>query len=131
MDYDITQMRTTDTPYITDWFAVSIRWLFLLGLVISLSLGGNLLALPNILLIGLAFWNIVLTLLTGLNRRLPFHREIGLSVDIVLAAAYFVLAGGYTNPGFWIVFLPLMTAALYFEIIGALVSAVLMTAKLL
>ena len=47
-------MRTTDTPYITDWFAVSIRWLFLLGLVISLSLGGNLLALPNILLIGLA-----------------------------------------------------------------------------
>jgi len=85
--------------------AVSIRWLFLLGLVISLSLGGNLLALPNILLIGLAFWNIVLTLLTGLTAACLSHREIGLSVDIVLAAAYFVLAGGYTNPGFWIVFL--------------------------
>jgi len=79
-------------------------------------------------LIGLAFWNIVLTLLTGLNRRLPFHREIGLSVDIVLAAAYFVLAGGIPIPVSGLCFLPLMTAALYFEIIGALVSAVLMTA---
>jgi signal transduction histidine kinase len=121
-------MRTTDSPYITDWFAVSIRWLFLLGLTISLSVGGNLLVLPNILLIGLACWNIVLTLLTGFNRRLAFHREIGLGVDIVFATAYFALAGGYTNPAFWIVFLPLITSALYFELIGALITAVLMTA---
>jgi len=120
-------MRTTDTPYITDWFAVTIRWLFLLGLVVSLSLGGNILALPNILLLGLACWNIVLTLLTGLNRRLGFHREICLGIDIVFAVAFFVLSGGYTNPAFWIVFLPLMTAALYFEIIGALISAILIT----
>ena len=121
-------MRTTDTPYITDWFAVSIRWLFLLGLIISLSLGENLIALPNILLVGLASWNIVLTLLTGLNRRLDYHRQISLAIDIVFAAAFFILTGGYSNPAFWVVFLPLITAALYFEIIGALISAVLMTA---
>jgi signal transduction histidine kinase len=121
-------MRTSDSPFITDWFAVSLRWVFLLGLVISLSLGGNLLVLPNILLLGLACWNIVLTLLTGLNRRLAFHRQIGIGVDLAFATAYFVLAGGYTNPAFWIVFLPLITGALYFEIIGALISAILMTA---
>ncbi|MGD0876984.1 MAG: histidine kinase [Anaerolineales bacterium] len=121
-------MRTTDTPYITDWFAVSIRWLFLVGLVISLSLGGNFLVLPNILLVGLACWNIFLTLLTGLNRRLAFHREIGLGVDMVVATAYFGLTGGYTNPAFWIVFLPLITSALYFELTGALISAIFMTA---
>ena len=120
-------MRSTDAPYTTDWFAVSIRWLFLLGLVISLSLGGNILARPNLLLLGLACWNVVQTLLTGLNRRLAFHREICLCVDIIVAAGYFVLAGGYANPAFWIVFLPLITAALYFEIIGALIAAVLMT----
>jgi signal transduction histidine kinase len=120
-------MRTTDTPYITDWFAVSIRWLFLVGLVISLALGGNFLVLPNILLVGLACWNIFLTLLTGLNRRLAFHREIGLGVDIVIATAYFGLTGGYTNPAFWIVFLPLITSALYFELTGALISAIFMT----
>ena len=121
-------MRTTDTPYITDWFAVSIRWLFLVGLVISLALGGNFLVLPNILLVCLACWNIFLTLLTGLNRRLAFHREIGLGVDIVIATAYFGLTGGYTNPAFWIVFLPLITSALYFELTGALISAIFMTA---
>ena len=120
-------MRTTDTPYITDWFAVSIRWLFLVGLVISLALGGNFLVLPNILLVCLACWNIFLTLLTGLNRRLAFHREIGLGVDIVIATAYFGLTGGYTNPAFWIVFLPLITSALYFELTGALISAIFMT----
>ena len=119
-------MRASDTPYITDWFAVSIRWLFVLGLVITLSLGGNLLVLPNILLIGLAFWNIVLTLMTGLNRRLVYHRQISVGVDILIAAIYFILAGGYTSPAFWIVFLPLVTSALYFEMIGALISAILM-----
>jgi len=120
-------MRTFDAPYITDWFAVSIRWLFLLGLVVSLSLWGNLLSWPNLLLVILAGWNIVQTLFTGLNRRLGFHREISISVDIVIASAYFILSGGYTNPAFWIIFLPLITAALYFEWIGALISAVLMT----
>ena len=120
-------MRTTDSPYITDWFAVSVRWLFLLGVTISLSLGGKLLDWPNILLIGMAFWNIGLTLLTGLNRRLMFHREISLGVDILIAAAFFALAGGFASPAFWIIFLPLMTSTLYFEIIGALIASILMT----
>ncbi len=121
-------MRKTDTPYITDWFAVSVRWLFLLGLTISLSLGGKLFDLPNILLVSLVCWNIVLTLLTGLSRRLMFHREISSGVDILVAAAYFALAGGFASPAFWIVFLPLMTSTLYYELIGALISSVLMTA---
>ncbi len=84
--------------------------------------------LPNILLLGLACWNIVLTLLTGLNLRLAYHREIGLGVDMLVAVTYFGLAGGYVNPAFWIVFLPLVTAALYFELTGALISAALLTA---
>ena len=121
-------MRTTDSPYITDWFAISVRWLFLLGLTISLSLGGKLFDLPNILLIGLVCWNIGLTLLTGLNRRLGFHRQICSGVDILVAAVYFTLAGGFASPAFWIVFLPLMTSTLYFELIGALISSVLMAA---
>ena len=120
-------MRITDSPYITDWFAVSIRWLFLLGASISLSLGGKLLDLPNILLVGLVFWNIGLTLLTGLNRRLVYHRQICLGVDILCTTAFFALADGFASPAFWIIFLPLTSSTLYFEIIGALISAVVMT----
>jgi hypothetical protein len=55
-------MRTSDSPYVADWFIVSLRWLVLLGLSISLSLGGQLLAWPNAILIGLVIWNIVLTI---------------------------------------------------------------------
>jgi signal transduction histidine kinase len=120
-------MRASDSPFVADWFIVSLRWLVLLGLTISLSLGGQLLVLPNALLIGLAGWNIVLTLLAGLNRRLARHREISLGIDMLVASLYFFLAGGFASPAFWVIILPLLTAALYFEVIGAFVSATLMT----
>jgi len=119
-------MRASDSPFIADWFVVSLRWLVLLGLITSLSLGGQLLVLPNVLLIGLAGWNIALALLAGLNRRLARHREISLGVDLLVAGLYFVLAGGFASPAFWIIVLPLLTAAIYFEVMGAFVSATLM-----
>jgi len=119
-------MRASDSPFIPDWIIVSLRWLVLLGLTISLSVGGQLLVLPNILLIGLAGWNISLTLLVGLNRRLARHREISLGIDLLTAGLYFSLAGGFTSAAFWIIILPLLTATIYFEVMGAFVSAVLM-----
>ena len=120
-------MRSSESPFVTDWFAVSIRWVFLLGLVVSLSLGERLLAWPNVILIGLAVWNAGLSLLTGLYRRIPFHRQVCLGVDIVMTASFFILSGGFASPAFWILLMPVVTAALYFEMVGALVSAVLMT----
>jgi hypothetical protein len=119
-------MRASDSPFIADWYIVSLRWLVLLGLVLSLALGGQLLALPNVLLLVLAGWNIVLTLLAALNRRLARHREISLGIDLLAASLYFFLAGGFASPAFWVIILPLLTAALYFEVIGAFVSATLM-----
>ena len=100
-------MRSSDSPYITDWFLVSLRWLFLLGVILSLALGGQLLILPNLLLIGWACWNIAMTLLAVLNRRLPRHREINLGIDLLIAGLYFILAGGFASPACWIIFLPL------------------------
>jgi signal transduction histidine kinase len=121
-------MRLSDSPFVADWFVVSLRWLVLLGLIISLSLGGQLLVLPNALLVGLSVWNIALSLLAGVNRRLPAHRQISLGVDLLAAGLYFALAGGFASPAFWIIVLPLLTASLYFEVIGAIVSATLMAA---
>jgi signal transduction histidine kinase len=121
-------MRSSDSPYITDWFLVSLRWLFLLGVILALALGGQLLILPNLLLVGWVCWNIAMTLLAVLNRRLPRHREINLGFDLLIAGLYFVLAGGFASTAFWIVFLPLITASLYFELIGAFISVILMVA---
>jgi signal transduction histidine kinase len=119
-------MRTSDSPFVADWFIVSLRWLVLLGLIVSLSLGGQLLVLPNAVLIGLAGWNIVLSLLAGLNIRIARHREISLGIDLLAAGLYFIMAGGFASPAFWIIFLPLLTGAIYFEVWGALISACLM-----
>jgi signal transduction histidine kinase len=121
-------MHASDSPFIADWFNVSLRWLLLLGLILSLALGGQLLILPNFLLIGWVCWNIAMTLMVALNGRLVRHREINLGIDLVIAGLYFTLAGGFASPAFWVVFLPLVTASLYFELKGALLSAILMVA---
>ncbi len=116
-------MRSSNQPFSIDWFAVCLRWLILLGITASLSLGGKLLSLVSILLVGLVIWNIALSLLAGLNRRLPFHRQLCLAVDIVFAGAYFAWGGGYSNPAFWMIVMPILTAGLSFGLFGALISA--------
>jgi signal transduction histidine kinase len=121
-------VRTSDSPFVADWFAVSLRWLALLGLTISIARGGDLTAAPGLLLVVLAVWNLVLTVLAGLNRRLARHREISLGIDLAAAAVYFFLQGGFSGPAAWIVFVPLFSAALYFEMRGALIAAVILAA---
>jgi signal transduction histidine kinase len=121
-------MKSSETPFLTDWLVVSLRWLAVIGLLLSLSLGNALLAWPTLLLAGLVFWNVVQTVLTGLNRRIKYHRQISVGVDLLVAALFFVTAGGYQSPAFWIIFLPLMSASLYFEVRGVLVAVFLMSA---
>jgi signal transduction histidine kinase len=119
-------MHTSDSPFVADWFVVSLRWLILLGLTISLALGNQLLALPNLLLLLLTLWNSVLTVLAGLNKRMARHREISLAVDIIITALFFWYHGGFASPGFWIVALPILSATFYFELWGGLIAALLM-----
>ena len=51
-------MRTFDTPYVADWYAVSLRWLTLLGMVVSLALGNMLFNVSIWPLVGLILWNL-------------------------------------------------------------------------
>ena len=119
-------MPSSDSPFVADWFVISLRWLALLGLVISLSLGNSLIAVPNLLLAGLVAWNIALTLLASITRRLAFHRQLSVGVDLLFSGLHFILSGGFAGPASWIVFLPLFSSALYFEIPGALIAATVM-----
>jgi len=34
-------MQLIDSPFVVAWFAISIRWMYFLGLVISLLMGGK------------------------------------------------------------------------------------------
>jgi len=77
---------------------------------------------------GLILWNLVMTILTSFNIRMVFHRYISIFVDLALSVSFFVLQGGLQGPAYWVGLLPIVTGAIYFEIIGSLIVAVLFSA---
>jgi len=118
-------MHRYETPYVTDWYAASVRWLMLVVLTLSLSLRGQLGNLPFWVLALMFVWNIAMSAIAGLNIRLPFHRYFVLCVDFILSALYYwsqsALVGGTS---IWVGVTPIVTGAIYFEAWGALVLTV-------
>lgn len=116
----INHMRKSDSPYIADWFVVSLRWIVIVGLILSLAISGDILASSIYLLILLIIWNISLTYLSGVNKRLARHRELSVGFDASFAALFFISNGGFSSPVFWVVLLPILTSTIYFEWRGVL-----------
>ena len=104
-------LRKYDAPYVADWFAISLRWIMLVGLVVSLGLGGKLelsISWPLILLIA---WNLVMTAMTSQNLRMTYHRPINILADLILAGAFYWTQGGLHGPAVWTGLLPILTAS--------------------
>ncbi|HKI53658.1 MAG TPA: GAF domain-containing sensor histidine kinase [Anaerolineales bacterium] len=117
-------MQRYETPYATDWYAASLRWLMLVILMLSLSLRGQLGYLPFWVLTLMLFWNIAMSLLAGLNMRLPYHRYIVLSVDFILAALYYWSQNSVSgDTSIWIGVVPIVAGAIYFEMWGGFLMA--------
>lgn len=121
-------MNRSDSPYLVDWYVVSLRWVILLGTTVSLSLAGALISPGNLLLVVLVIWNALLMWLAGQSRRLKFHREICIAMDLSIAALFFWVAGGLMGPAAWIVLLPLFSSSLYYNFKGGLLAAAFMVA---
>jgi signal transduction histidine kinase len=121
-------MRTFETPYAADWFAISLRWAVMLGLVTSLGLGGELIARQAWPLGLMIVWNMAMTVLASMNTRLWHHRHVNLLADVVLTASFFWTQGGLGGPASWAGLLPILTGAVYFEMTGALLVAGLFAA---
>ena len=118
-------LRKYDAPYMADWFAISLRWIMLVGLIVSLGLGGKLelsISWPLGILIA---WNLTMTALAGLNVRMPYHRPISIIIDIALAGAFYWMQGGLRGPAVWTGLLPILTGSIYFELPGALLASLL------
>ena len=113
-------MRTSDSPYIADWFVVSLRWIVIVGLILSLALSGEILTSSIYLLVLLIIWNVSLTYLSGVYKRLTRHRELSVGFDASFAALFFISNGGFSSPVFWVVLLPILTSTIYFEWKGVL-----------
>ncbi len=122
-------MRRFETPYVADWFATSLRWMVLVGLIISVSLRGQLSGMPYVPLMLMLVWNIVMSLLAGMSLRLrKYHRQVVLGVDFLLATIFFGMQGGLTGSSAWVGLMPILTGAIYFEIWGAFAVALVFAA---
>lgn len=128
-------MRNSDSPYLADLFAISLRWLVLFGLTISLGTGGALapptgkIAIPPALIILSlpALWNGFVSALAIFNRRLPWHRQINVTLDLLFGMLLYISAGGFASGVFWVAMLPILSAAIYFEARGVIFTVALIS----
>lgn len=120
-------MRGSDSPYLADWFAISLRWLTLLGITIALSTQEAVqFSSPLMLVLFLGgVWNVAMSFLAILNVRVPYHRVINVIVDVVIGTALFITSGGFFGSISWVGLLILFPAAIYYELQGALLVGLL------
>ena len=116
-------MRSSDSPFLADWFAISTRWLVLVGVMAAFSLGPGLKALHLVLIILLVGWNVTVSVFAISNRRFSNHRLINIAVDWASSVVLFLVGGGLTGGLLWVGILVLATAAIYYEWRGALGAA--------
>src|SRR5215208_928479 len=117
-------MRRFETPYVADWFAASLRWMVLVGVVIALALRNQLDALPFWPLTFIFIWNSIMSMLAVFSVRVSvFHRQIVLTIDVLLAAAFFWLQTRLGSTPSWVGLIPILTGAVYFEALGAFIVA--------
>ncbi len=120
----INPMQNSTSQNIYDWIAASLRWLVLLGIAIALAMNAPL-SLPLVaVLIAAAFWNVSLTLLAVLSRRLARHQIISVAGDMLIAYSLFYLSGSISGNLPWAGLLPLISASLFFQLRGALIVTV-------
>jgi signal transduction histidine kinase len=118
------RVSASNYPYLADWLVISIRWLALLSLATLLSARSSLDTKTLLLFFAPALWNVFVSILAMLNRRLVWHRPLNVMVDGVAALLLFVFTGGINSPVYWAGILPLLTAAIYYELRGGLLVSI-------
>ncbi|MEN4011746.1 MAG: GAF domain-containing sensor histidine kinase [Bellilinea sp.] len=120
-------MRKADFPFLPDLLTLALRWLTLVALTAVQALAGAPAAGFLLALAAACAWNLFLSILAVANSRLPAHRPLSIAVDLLLSAAFFYASGGLGGALAWAGVLAILSAAMYYEWRGALVSAALVT----
>ena len=108
----LTPSQKDDYPFLADWFAISLRWLVLLGVPTTLLMAGSLnWNVIYVILFGM-LWNIFSTILAVVNRRIPAHRLVHVVVDAAITGLFFLFSGGLTGPLAWVSLMALFPAAI-------------------
>jgi signal transduction histidine kinase len=112
------------SPTYQDWITVSVRWVAILGMVISHALHPP----TSYWVLGClglaAAWNAWLSAIVVLRRPTSTLRPWSVPVDIATTIIVFFLTGGASGSLLWSGVLPLITAAVYFQVKGTLVVTI-------
>lgn len=108
--------------HLDDWLTISLRWLAIFGLTLALSLGGQLSVDVVLILLAAGLWNAALTLLVAFDHRLPAYKHLAVIIDLAFACLIFFLSGGTGGAAGWAGVLPIMTASVYFGLLGGLLA---------
>lgn len=120
-------MQKAEYPFLADWFSISLRWLILLGITVSLVVAGSMnWPVTIIILIG-TIWNIILSTLAIFNIRLGFHRYINTFLDLIFTTLLFFFSGGLLGPLVWVGLMAIFSSAIYFGWKGSLLVALALT----
>lgn len=117
----IIEMRSAAIPIWMDWASVTTRWAFLVGLALASAFGVQFTQPLAVLLIIAALYNIGVTLLLILDKSDVYLRLASVLVDLIIAHLIFWFTGTVNGSLIWLGVLPLLTAALHFSWIGAIV----------
>ncbi len=122
-DYSV---HSAEFPYLADWLAVTFRWLVIVGVAVGVAASHPFSPLAALLLAMLLGWNLFITVLAALNRRLSGHRPLNVAVDTVLALGLLCI-GGWSGGLLWAGLAPLLSGAVYYGFAGSLTAAALLT----
>jgi signal transduction histidine kinase len=106
-----------------DWITTSIRWILLLGLALSVSLGGVRSTIIITILILASFWNLILTGWALLGQRFRAYPYGIVIIDTLVSWGLFIASGLLKGNLAWAGLLPVMSAGIFFELKGAIIMS--------
>ncbi len=116
-------VRRSDFPFLADWYAISTRWVAILAAVLVAALWPALNLPIAAGLTALVAVNLGATVLAMQNRRVPAHRMLFILADGAIALGLFAFSSGLNGPLWWVALIPLLSASIYYEWRGALLTA--------
>jgi signal transduction histidine kinase len=94
---------------------------------VTLALTNHLDIATGAILVLILVWNLCVSLMAIMNRRMRGHRPTNLAVDLIAALALFWLSGGILGPVAWCGFLALFSASIYYGVWGGVITAIFLS----
>ncbi len=111
--------QTSTTSVLTNWVSITLRWLTLLVIALSLSFGSRFTLAVGIVLISAALWNVWLSVWLLLKQQRFAHKLVLIAVDMLTVYVLFAMSGTLGGGLGWTGILPIITASLMYGLLGA------------